>query len=230
MAENKATPGRNRDAWAAPRTCVIFDLDGTLVDTAPDLLNTLNVLFARLGRREIALPEIRGIIGQGARSMIRKGGELTGAPFSEREVEQLFANYLDHYERNIAVASRPYDGAREVLEAYKARGVAMAICTNKLEKLSLRLLEELGLIRYFSSVVGADTLHVMKPDPETVRVILRQTGVAAENALFVGDSETDLKTARAAGIKIVLVDYGYTLVPAKTLAPDRLISSLKELL
>jgi phosphoglycolate phosphatase len=230
MAANKATTGQWQGTPATQAGCVIFDLDGTLVDTAPDLLNTLNVLFGRLGRRPIQLPEIRGIIGRGARSMIRKGAELTGGPFPETEVESLFQEYLVHYGRTLADSSRPYPGAREVLDALQARNIPMGICTNKLEGLSLALLGALDLRRYFASVIGADTLHVMKPDPETVHAILRPVGVPPERTLFVGDSETDLKTARAAGTKIVLVDYGYSQTPAGELAADRLISSLKDLL
>lgn len=210
--------------------CVIFDLDGTLVDTAPDLLDTLNTIFARLGRRPIDLKEIRGIIGHGARAMLRKGGELTGNPFSESEIEMLFQDYIVHYTANIANKSVPYPDAEEVLNALQQADVPMAICTNKLESLSWRLLKRLDWDTRFAAVVGSDTLPVKKPDPRVVKSILSKTGASADKTLFVGDSETDVQAARAAGSPVILVDYGYSAKPVKDLKPDKVISRLAEIL
>ncbi len=124
--------------------CVIFDLDGTLVDTAPDLLATLNVLFTRRGHREITLPEIRTVIGFGAKAMIRAGGELTGNPFTDAEIEELFLEYLEYYSAHIADHSRLFPGGQALLDTCRTAGVPMAICTNKLESLSLDLLAALN--------------------------------------------------------------------------------------
>lgn len=210
--------------------CVIFDLDGTLVDTAPDLLDTLNVIFGRMGRRPIHLHEIRRIIGRGARHMLRMGSELTGDALDEKSVETLFQAYLSHYEQNMSNKSRPFEGAVEVLDNLKARSIPMAVCTNKLEKLSVRLLENLGLYHYFVAVIGGDTLSVMKPNPRTIHAILEPLRIDPRDSLFVGDSETDLKTARAAGTSVALVDYGYTPCSAASLKPDYTLASLRDLL
>lgn len=210
--------------------CVIFDLDGTLVDTAPDLLDTLNAIFGRLGRRPIHLHEIRKIIGRGARHMIRRGSELTGDVLDENSVETLFQAYLAHYEQNISNKSRPFDGAVELLDNLQTRCIPMAVCTNKLEKLSVRLLKNLGLHHYFVAVIGGDTLNVMKPNPKTVHAILEPLRIDPQDSLFVGDSETDLKTARAAGTAVALVDYGYTPFSVSSLNPDYSIASLRDLL
>lgn len=210
--------------------CVIFDLDGTLVDTAPDLLATLNVLFSRRGHRAITLSEIRTVIGHGAKALLREGGLLTGNAFSEPEIDELFDEYLDYYGNNIADHSQLFPGGKAVLDACKAENIPLAICTNKLESLTITLLAALNLSDYFQTVIGSDTLPTMKPDPAGVKKILESAGCSAAEALFIGDSETDLKAARNAGVPCVLVDYGYTKIPAHELNPDAVISDLGELL
>ncbi len=210
--------------------CVIFDLDGTLVDTAPDLLATLNVLFTRRGHREITLSEIQTVIGSGAKAMIRAGGALTGTPFSDAEIEELFLEYMDYYSAHIADHSKLFPGGQDLLEACKARAIPMAICTNKLESLAVGLLATLNLSPYFQTVIGSDTLSTMKPDPAGVFKILEKAGCKANETLFIGDSETDLKAARNAGVPVVLVDYGYTKTPARELNPNAIISNLAELI
>lgn len=210
--------------------CVIFDLDGTLVDSAHDLLATLNVLFSKRGHREIKLEEVKTVIGHGAKAMIRDAGALTGLSLSETEVEELFLEYLEYYGANLAVHTRPLKGAVEVLEACQKAGIAMAVCTNKLESLSLKLLDELDLAKFFQTVIASDTLSTMKPDPAGVNAILKAANCPPEKALFVGDSETDLKAARNAGVTCVLVDVGYTKVPVRELDPDGIINTLDELL
>ena len=210
--------------------CVIFDLDGTLVDTAPDLLATLNVLMAGIGRRPLEVSEIRGAIGHGARSMIGNGAKITGDAISDEKIEELFHQYLAYYSSHIADNSVPFPGALEVLEALKAKGTPMAICTNKLESLTRELLQALNLLSYFDVIIGLDTLEKSKPDPLPVEEILRKTGAASAKTLFIGDSETDLKAARAAGTAIVLVDYGYTAKPVHGLGADAVISDLRDAL
>ncbi|MCH7805892.1 MAG: HAD-IA family hydrolase [Proteobacteria bacterium] len=210
--------------------CVIFDLDGTLVDTAPDLLATLNVLLGELGRRPLTLPEIKSAIGLGAKALLRNGANLTGEPLSEDQIEALFVKYIAYYSAHIADHTTPFPGAVEVLEACREAGVKLAVCTNKLDSLSHQVLAALRLDGYFDAVIGSDTLGVQKPDPETVLEILRRTGASPEKTLFVGDSQTDLETARAAGVAVVLVDYGYSATPARELTPDAVISDLREIL
>jgi len=209
---------------------VIFDLDGTLVDTAPDLLATLNVLFTKRGHRKITLPEIRTTIGHGARSMIREGGRLTGNPFSDHEVEIMFQEYLAYYSAHIADHSTPFPGALEVLAACQEKSVKLAICTNKLEGLTHQVLEQLNIKSYFDVIIGYETLAKPKPDAMPVLEILKRTRARPEKTLYVGDSKTDRDTARAAGVAIVLVNYGYTPTPAADLEADAVISHLGELL
>ncbi|MHA1544377.1 MAG: HAD-IA family hydrolase [Alphaproteobacteria bacterium] len=210
--------------------CVIFDLDGTLVDTAPDLLATLNVLFARRGHREITLSEIRTVIGHGAKALLREGGELTGNAFSETEIDDLFVEYLEYYGNNIADHSQLFPGGKAVLDACQAKYIGLAICTNKLESLTLKLLKAMDLTKYFQTIIGSDTLSAMKPDPAGVLKILENAGCDPKDALFVGDSETDLDAARNACVPCILVDYGYTKTPARELDPDAIISDLAELI
>jgi len=210
--------------------CVIFDLDGTLVDTAPDLLATLNVLFTRRGHREITLSEIRTTIGHGARAMIREGGALTGNPFADSDVEKMFGEYLEYYSAHIADHSTPFPGAIEVLEACRKEGVKLAICTNKLESLTHPVLEKLEIKHYFDVIIGFETLAKPKPDALPVREIMKRTNAVRGKTLYVGDSKTDLDTARAAGVAVVLVDFGYTPIPARELGADAVISDLRDLL
>lgn len=210
--------------------CVIFDLDGTLVDTAPDLLETLNVLLGGLGRRKLELEDVRFAIGHGARALIRNGAILTGEALDEDQIERLFRQYLDHYSANIAVKSRPFPGAREVLDTLKEAGVKLAICTNKLESLTLEVLGALNLKSYFDVIIASDTLKTMKPDPAGVVEIMRRCRASPETTLYIGDSKTDLEAARGAGVAIVLVDFGYTPVPVHKLEPDAIISDLREIL
>ena len=148
--------------------CVIFDLDGTLVDTAPDLLATLNVLLGELGRRPLTLPEIKSAIGHGAKALLRNGANLTGEPLSEDQIETLFVKYIAYYSAHITDHTAPFPGAIEVLEACREAGVKLAVCTNKLDSLSHQVLAALRLDGYFDAVIGSDTLGVQKPDPETV--------------------------------------------------------------
>lgn len=210
--------------------CVIFDLDGTLVDSAPDLLATLNVLFTRRGHREIQLDEVKTVIGHGAKAMIRDAGQLTGFAMTEDVVEELFLEYLDYYMDHVSDHTRPFPGAVEVLDACHEAGIPMGVCTNKLEGLSNKLLRDLRLAPYFQTVIGSDTLATMKPDPAGVYKILENAGKTPSDTLFIGDSDTDLKTARNAGVTCVLVDVGYTKIPASALDPDAVISDLRELL
>ncbi len=210
--------------------CVIFDIDGTLIDTAPDLLATLNVLFTRRGHRKITLAEIRTVIGGGAKAMIRAGGKLTGNPFSDAEIEEMFQEYLAYYSSHIADHSQLFSGGQNLLEACKAQNITMSVCTNKLEGLTVTLLKALNLSDYFQTIIGSDTLPTMKPDPAGVFKILEKAKCKPDETLFIGDSATDLGAARNAGVPCVLVDYGYTPTPARELGADQIIGDLGSLI
>jgi phosphoglycolate phosphatase len=208
---------------------VVFDLDGTLVDTAPDLINALNYVLGREGLPAVPVDSARKAIGAGARRMIERGLELEGRSMGPDDVTRLTHDFVEHYAAHIADASRPFDGLEAALDDLSARGYRFAVCTNKLEWLSKLLLDQLGLSSRFSAICGADTFGVSKPDP----VILQQTVVRAggqmSSAIMVGDAGPDIGVARRAGIPVIGVEFGYTDVPIAELKPDRLIGHMREL-
>ena len=203
---------------------IVFDLDGTLVDTAPDLIASLNALFAREGLRPVALDEGRRIIGGGVKRLIERGLALEGETFAPARIDALYGDYVAHYAAHIADRSRPFPGVAAALDALAARGERLAVCTNKLAWLAVRLLDALGLAARFAAICGPDTFGVQKPDPEILRATVGAAGGALADAIMVGDSGTDIATARAAGVPVIAVDFGYSEEPIATLNPDRIIS------
>jgi phosphoglycolate phosphatase len=208
---------------------VVFDLDGTLVDTAPDLIDTLNVVFAREGLRPLAYEDGRNMIGGGARRMIEQALEFEGRAVPPGEIDRLLGNFVIYYADHVADRSRPFPGLDAALDTLAARGCRFAVCTNKLEGLSRLLLDALKLTDRFVAICGQDTFKIQKPDPEILYRTIRAAGGETDRAVMVGDSGTDIATARAAGIPIVAVDFGYSEVPVAKLAPDRLISHYDQL-
>jgi len=208
---------------------LVFDLDGTLVDTAPDLIDTLNVVFEREGLSQVPYDEARALIGGGAKAMIIRGLAAEGRPVSPAQVQKLLADFIEHYSAHIADRSRPFPGVESMLMQLAAEKHCLAVCTNKLEKLSLKLLETLGLARHFAVICGQDTFGVQKPDPMMLRKTIDAAGGQTSDAIMIGDSETDVRTARAAGIPIIAVDFGYTMRPIAEFGPDRIISRFTDL-
>jgi phosphoglycolate phosphatase len=208
---------------------VVFDLDGTLVDTAPDLVGTLNVVFARKGVPPVAYEAARNMVGGGARAMIERGLIAEGRTLAPLALEHMIKEFIDHYASHIADRSRPFAGLEAALDALAAGGCRLAVCTNKLEWLAARLLDALGLSQRFVAVCGADTFGLQKPDPELLRSTIARTGGRAERAVMVGDSIADISMARAAEIPVIAVDYGYSPTPVGQLGPDRVIGALADL-
>ncbi len=208
---------------------VVFDLDGTLVDTAPDLVGTLNALLDQEGLPPLALKAARPMIGQGARAMLAKGFAAGGAPLVEARMGQLFERFIAHYLARIAQASRPFPGAVAALDALTAAGARLAVCTNKRTDLSVALLRALGLAERFAAIVGADAAPAAKPDPRHLIAAIERAGGRRERAVMVGDSASDAGAARAAGVPLVLVSFGYTDIPAGELGPDVLIDHFEDL-
>jgi phosphoglycolate phosphatase len=208
---------------------VVFDLDGTLVDTAPDLVATLNVIFAREDLPPVAYEAARNMVGGGARSMIERGLAAEGRKLAVAEVDRLVRDFIDHYAAHIADRSRPFAGLGGALDQLAAGGCRFAVCTNKLEWLSVRLLDALGLSARFVAICGSDTFGMQKPNPELLRRTIARAGGRIEAAVMVGDSISDIATARAAGTPVVAVDYGYTETPVGELGPDRVIGALRDL-
>jgi len=208
---------------------VVFDLDGTLVDTAPDLVDTLNAVLAREGLPTLPFEQARNLIGGGARRMIEGGLQAEGRARTPAEIDRLYAQFIDHYAAHIADRSRPFPALEAALDRLAADGAAFAVCTNKLEWLSRRLLEALGLVHRFRAVCGQDTFGLQKPDPEMLRRTVLRAGGSTDCAVMVGDSATDIDTARAAGVPVIAVDFGYSNVPVGALAADRVISRFDQL-
>lgn len=205
----------------APAT-VVFDLDGTLIDSAPDLGGALNGVLAELGRPPVAPEAVRKIVGEGAVAMLRWGLEATGG-VDGHDPEVLRPRFLEHYGHRIVRETRLFPGVGETLDALDARGCRLAVCTNKPEGLARGVLDGLGQGRRFGALVGCDTLPVRKPDPRAVARAVLEAGGGMERAAMVGDSRTDVLAARNAGIPSVVVSYGYTRVPPSELGADAVV-------
>ncbi|MBT8471568.1 MAG: HAD-IA family hydrolase [Marinicaulis sp.] len=198
------------------KTGILFDLDGTLVDTAEDLAAAMNFALVEMGFTPVDTAAVRSLVGYGARRMLIRGMELAGGDAADDDaIGRGLTHFLDHYENNIAVSSRPFAGAVEMIEDLKKRGHRFAICTNKREALARALLAELQLDEYFEVIVGADTALAPKPDPAPVRLAMQRIGV--DDAIFIGDSDTDILAARNANLPCLVATFGYgpvTLEPA----------------
>jgi phosphoglycolate phosphatase len=212
-----------------PRPLVVFDLDGTLVDTAPDLIDTLNLILRREGAAPVAFNEARLMIGGGARLMLERGLKARGIPVRDGELDRLFDQFLDQYAAHIADRSRPFPGVEETLQGLKAENFLLAVCTNKLEWLTRQLLGALDLIGLFDFICGQDTFGAKKPDARVLRQTIASAGGTEDRAVMVGDSRHDIDVARAAGVPVIAVDFGYADVPVAQLGPDRVISRFSAL-
>lgn len=207
---------------------LVFDLDGTLVDTAPDLIRAVNHVLTSRGLDPVPAERLQPVISFGGRQMIATGLELRGVSFTEAELDAMLARFLEFYGDNIAVESRPFDGLVDVLEGCLGEGATLAVCTNKLEGMSRELLEQLGLIRLFRAVAGRDTFPICKPHPDHLLGTIRLAGGNPNRAVMVGDSEVDIGTAKAACIPCIGVTFGYTRIPVTQLAPDAVIDGYGE--
>jgi phosphoglycolate phosphatase len=208
---------------------IVFDLDGTLIDTAPDLVDTLNVVFSREGWPPVPYETARNQIGGGARAMIVRGVAAEGITVAPAKLDQLFADFIAHYSEHVADRSRPFPGLTEALDELASRGCRLAVCTNKLERLSVLLLKQLKLADRFAAICGQDTFGMQKPDPEVLRRTIAVAGGNLSDAIMIGDSATDIRTARAAGIPVIAVDFGYSDRPVSEFGPDRTISHFAQL-
>ena len=213
----------------APIRTLVFDLDGTLVDTAPDLVNALNFVLDREGMRPIPLASARNMIGAGARRMLERGIEADGRDVSVAELDRLTKDFVAYYGEHIAVGSRPFEGLEKALDDLAGRGFRFAVCTNKLEWLSKKLLDELGLSGRFAAICGADTFGVSKPDPAILQQTVARAGGELSATIMIGDAGPDVGVARRAGVPVIGVEFGYTEVPIAELKPDRLIGHFKDL-
>ena len=215
---------------SSPLPALIFDLDGTLVDTAPDLLGAMNAVLVAQGRRTVDPDTLRHMVGFGAASLIRQAMAATGDPVSEEVLPRLVDDFVVHYGAHIADASVPFPGVIDTLAALKAQKVPMGVLTNKPHELALPLLEALDMSRFFGAIHGAGRFSYVKPDPRVFHHVVEElTGDPGERALMVGDSTTDAKTARAAQVPVILLSYGYTPEPVETLGADAVTGDFRDI-
>jgi phosphoglycolate phosphatase len=212
-----------------PRKAILFDLDGTLVDTAPDLAAATDYALDRAGRPMIGLEAVRSLVGDGARALLEKGFRASGGMPAPDQFETAFKDFMIYYGRHLADTSRPFAGVTTSLAQLAEQDYALAVCTNKPEAFSRSLLDQLGLTSFFGAIVGGDSLLVRKPDPGHIRGTLDKLGSSFDWAAMVGDSANDVNAARAAGLPCVVVSFGYTSIPPAELGGDRLIDHFSEL-
>jgi phosphoglycolate phosphatase len=214
----------------SPAPLLVFDLDGTLVETAPDLVATLNVILERAGAAPIPYETARVMVGGGAKVMIERGLAYSGAPaVTPTQMEEMFDAFLAHYEAHIADRSEIYPGVVAALDRFAAAGWHFAICTNKMEHASILLLQKLGIGQRFRAICGKNTFPFSKPNGAALIMTIARAGGSPQRTVMVGDSHTDIATARNAKIPVVAVDFGYSEQPIATFEPDRIISHFDDL-
>ena len=213
----------------AKSSLIVFDLDGTLIDTAPDLVGALNFVLQREGLPLVPMASARAMIGAGARKLIERGLEVDGREVSAADLDRLTTDFIAYYKDHIADASVPFDGLHAALDTLEQQGFRFAVCTNKLEGLSKLLLEKLDMTGRFAAICGADTFGVSKPDPTIFRQTVAQAGGDMSRAIMVGDAGPDVGVARRAGVPVIGVTFGYTETPIAELKPDVVIGHMREL-
>ncbi len=210
----------------------IFDLDGTLADTAADLLAAANDVLGPRGLPLLDLGRDRAFAGRGARSMIRRSLSLLAAPpgaaESEAIADDIYPGFLKVYETRLHHHTRLFDGVTDCLDTLVAAGWRLGVCTNKPERLAVALLASLGVLDRFGAVLGADSLPVRKPDPAHLAETARRAGALPARSVMLGDTLTDLATARAAGVPCILVSFGFAAEPLAELAPEAVVDHFDE--
>lgn len=206
------------------RPIIVFDLDGTLIDTAPDLLDSLNHVITAEGLDPVSTTDLRSHVGHGARAMLRRAYKAQDRALPEARLERLVDIFIEHYTANMPGRSRPFEGAVACMDRFEEAGYVLAVCTNKFEAMSRQLLDALGIGKRFAAICGANTFAVRKPEPGHLTGTIDMARGDRDRAVMIGDSDTDINTAKAAGIPVVAVDFGYSPQPVHTFAPDRVIS------
>lgn len=216
-------------ASSSPFAGVAFDLDGTLIDSAPDLRAALNRLLAIDGLGPLSIAQVALMIGDGVAKLVERGFEAAGKPVAGADLEGLARRFTVDYEANACVETRPFPGVREVLSKLRSEGVRLAVCTNKPEGATREILAALKLDALFGAVVGGDTVPgIRKPKPEPLAAALKALGIDPSRAAMVGDSMNDVATARALGIPVIAVSFGYTRIRPAELGADLLIDRFEQ--
>ncbi len=208
---------------------VIFDLDGTLVHTAPDLLRATNYVLTQNDRKPMVLDDMLDTVSFGAKQMIKRGFDITGDPLDEKQLDLMFMCFIDYYIANIAIDSKPFDGCIDLLEQCQARGMKLGVCTNKMETFAVKLLSELDMLKYFAAIIGPDTIGIAKPDPAPYRETVKRIGGDIHNSIMVGDSKIDILTAKAAKVPVIAFTFGYSDEPIEELGADYVLGHYREM-
>jgi phosphoglycolate phosphatase len=206
---------------------LVFDLDGTLVDSVPDLTNTLNKVLRERGYAPLTRADVAPMVGDGVPALVARGFAARGADATE--AEEALPRYIQIYEANATVLTRPYPGVRETLEELRRRGYRNAVCTNKLQQATMAVLEGLDLAGLFDGVAGGDRYPVRKPDPGHLLGLIGELGGSAGRAVMIGDSENDASVAHAAAVPLILMRYGYARAAPETLGADAVLEHFAEL-
>jgi phosphoglycolate phosphatase len=208
---------------------IAFDLDGTLVDTAPDLIRCMNAVLAQEGLPAIPGQDFRGLVGQGARVLIERGAARHGVTFAAAKLEALTDQFIASYRADIAAESRPFPGVAACLEELGTDGALLTVCTNKRTDLSVPLLEAMGLAHHFAAVIGADRAPTRKPHPDHLRAAVTAAGGDVLNCVMIGDTSADVGTAKGLGAPVILATFGYADGPLDSLGADALFDRYEEL-
>lgn len=208
---------------------IIFDLDGTLIDSVPDLCAALNRLLSDHHRRAVSLDEVKKMVGNGARKLVERGFRATGTAAAESDLDELTKAFLAHYDGHETDETKLYPGTVSLLQSLKTRGYKLALCTNKPQKPSENILKAFDLDRFFDCVLGGDILPLRKPAPDMIDWVLEKLATQPDHALMVGDSANDIDAAKAAKVKSVAVSFGYSKIAPSELGADVLINHLDEL-
>lgn len=208
---------------------IVFDLDGTLIDTAPDLLESLNHVIVSDGLPPVDQQKLRKFVGFGGRVMIQNAYDDVSKHLEDQKLDLLLADFIAHYTANMPGLSQPYPGLLTALDSLKQAGCNFAICTNKTEMLSKQLMDALSMAHQFEAICGQDTFPVRKPHPDHLLKTIEMAGGDRQNAIMIGDTPTDFATAKAASIPLVAVDFGYCDEPVSKYEPDKIISHYDEL-
>ena len=212
-----------------PSPLLVFDLDGTLAETAGDLIAALNHVLAGEDIPALHVSQARTLLGAGGRALIERGFAAAGRAIEKPRLEVLFQRFLAYYNAHICDHSHLFPGVVAALDALEADGFRFAVCTNKMEGSAIHLMEALGVRARFPVIAGQDTFATHKPDPQALLLTIARAGGRAADSLMVGDSLTDIATAKAAAVPVIAVDFGYTDTPVSDLGPDRVISHFDDL-
>jgi phosphoglycolate phosphatase len=208
---------------------IVFDLDGTIADTSPDLIDAANAALMAEGLPLATAEAIKAGVGYGTKAMLQCALSSRGKEADPEQMRRLAARLVEHYEENIAVKTRLFPGFLGAAQELRATGAALALCTNKRERLALKLLAALGIDALFDSVAGGDTFAFQKPDPRHITELIRRMGGNPGTAVMIGDSEADVAASKAASIPVIAVGFGYATVPAEKLRADAILNHFDDL-